>query len=209
MSSVTECIAREYFESLGFFVNSPSKHAVTAREKEPYEAIALLIFNPAARQHSPPKQALWNGEDLKHICAAVVGVCGWHTDRFYPKMIETAPDILQFASEQSYREAVRRMGVESPAKILCLPRLPASADLKREVLDGLRQKGIDGVVLFRTMLMELSDFVDVNRNYDKSDLLQTVRLIKHYDMLRDRQMDMFQRARRKSGKPTVEAGDGE
>ncbi len=55
----------------------------------------------------------------------------------------------------------------------------------------LKERGIDGVITFGTMLMELARSVDVNRNYGKSDLLQIMRLLKNYDLIRDEQLDLF------------------
>jgi len=31
----------------------------------------------------------------------------------------------------------------------------------------------------------------VNRNYEKSDVLQMLRILKNYDLLKDRQMELF------------------
>ena len=89
-------------------------------------------------------------------------------------------------------------GLRAPrvARILCLPQLPASDVLRESTLAMLRQMGVDGVLLFRTMLLELCDTVDKNRNYEKSDLLQVLRILKNYDLLKDRQMDLFGRKRR-------------
>lgn len=43
------------------------------------------------------------------------------------------------------------------------------------------------------MLAELIDRVDVNRNYEESDLLQVIRLLKNYDFVRSKQMDLFEK----------------
>jgi hypothetical protein len=61
----------------------------------------------------------------------------------------------------------------------------------------LRSKGIDAVLLFRTMLYDLVIQTEVNRNYQKSDLLQTIRILKNYDFLKDPQMELFKASRRK------------
>ena len=84
--------------------------------------------------------------------------------------------------------------------ILCLPRLPASGELKEKSMDTLRQKGIDGVISFGTMLGELIYRVDTHRNYEKSDLLQIIRLLKNYDFIADSQMDLFAKKRRRKAK---------
>ena len=133
---------------------------------------------------------------MRGVPRAVVSVYGWHTDRFTPAMLERIPEILRFASEESLRHAERLAGTRDLARILCLPQLPASETLRENTLSMLRQKGVDGVLLFRSMLLELIDTVDKNRNYEKSDLLQIVRILKNYDLLKDRQMELFGRKRR-------------
>jgi len=40
---------------------------------------------------------------------------------------------------------------------------------------------------------------EVNRNYDKSDLLQIIRVFKTYEFFKDPQMEFFRPARRRAG----------
>ncbi len=51
---------------------------------------------------------------------------------------------------------------------------------------------------FRALLADLIEHVEPNRNYQKSDLLQTLRLLKRYDFLRDGQLDLFKPPRRRA-----------
>jgi hypothetical protein len=39
--------------------------------------------------------------------------------------------------------------------------------------------------------------VEVNRNYQKSDLLQTIRILKNYDFFREPQLELFHPGRKK------------
>jgi hypothetical protein len=55
----------------------------------------------------------------------------------------------------------------------------------------LKERGVDGIISFRTILQELISRVEVNRNYRKSDTLQMIRILKNYDLLKDPQMDLF------------------
>ena len=68
--------------------------------------------------------------------------------------------------------------------------------MREKALALFKEKGIDGVLMFRTMLLELAEHVDVNKNYEKSDLLQILRLLKNYDLLKGAQMDLFSRKSR-------------
>lgn len=201
MSAVNEWIAREYFESLGYLVSQPCKYT-PARHKRAEEELDLLIVHPRVLQHRVPDLIVWTSAELQTVARAVVGVRGWHTDRFYAATFEQTPEILRFAEKSARRAAVDRLGAEPVAAILCVPELAASGELKEKTLRALKERGIDGVLSFRTMLRELVSQVDVNRNYDKSDLLQVLRILKTYGLMRDPQLELFgRRARKKSDSP--------
>jgi hypothetical protein len=53
------------------------------------------------------------------------------------------------------------------------------------------------VIPFRTMLTDLVARVEANRNYQKSDLLQVIRILKNYDFFKEPQMELFKAKRRK------------
>lgn len=205
MSAVNEWIVREYFEQLGFLTSQPCKYVSSARQKKVEEELDLLIQRPQAG-HCPPRHMIWRTEDLREISRAVVGVRGWHTDRIYATTLEQTPEILRFAGPAARKAAAARLGGEQVAAILCVPELPASGALKEKTLLALRERGIDGVLSFRTMLSELVSMVKVNLNYDKSDLLQVLRILKNYDLLREPQMDLF--AKRKRARARVPEGKG-
>ena len=110
---------------------------------------------------------------------------------------EQSPDILRFAQADAVRFAGKMLGSTSMAKILCLPRLPASGELKEKSMNILRKKGVDGVISFATMLGELITRVDTHKNYEKSDLLQIIRLLKNYDFIADSQLELFAKKRKR------------
>lgn len=196
MSSVNEWIVREYFESLGYLVIQPCKYSA-AGKKKPEEHISFIIHNPAITENVIPGHLIWATEDLKSISGAIIGILGWHTDRFYPASFEQAPEIYRFAEDKTIKSVARKTGLKNPAKILCLPQFPVSEKLKHEAIELLKSRGIDGVLTFRTLLLELARSVNVNRNYEKSALLQIIRLLKNYGLLKDDQMELFVRKNKK------------
>jgi hypothetical protein len=191
LAAVSEWIVREYFESLGFFVGQPRKYVVPGRQKKAEEEVDLVIYNPTVKTHSIPDRIVWTTGDFAGVKRAVVGVRGWHTERFYASTFAQTPDILRFVEEQPIRFAAELLGSDAMAKVLCLPKLPASGELKDKTIDLLREKGIDGVVSFHTILAALIARVDTNRNYEKSDVLQVIRLLKNYGFIKDSQMELF------------------
>jgi hypothetical protein len=191
MAAVSERLVREFFELQGYCVNLPFKYVTTGRQKTAEEEIDLLILHPRVRHGALPADLLWSAAELKCVARAVVAVRGWHSERFYARTIEQSPDILRFASTETVRAATRMLGGGPIAKILCLPRLPVSPALRDRTLRLLKAGGVDGVLTFRAILGELVARVDVNAHYEKSDLLQTIRLLKHYAFLKDPQLELF------------------
>jgi hypothetical protein len=191
MAAVNEWIVREYFEHLGYLVSQPRKYTVPGRQKKASEEVDLVILNPAAPEMAMPDHIIWKTEDFRTVSRAVVAVRGWHTERFYLSTFEQTPDILRFVETRSLKFAASLLGTDTMAKVLCLPRLPASGELKDKTIDFLRDAGIDGVISFQTMLAELVARVEINRNYEKSDLLQIIRLLKNYGLLKDPQLELF------------------
>jgi hypothetical protein len=197
MSAVNESIVREYFEQLGFLVSQPCKYITTGRTRRAEEEFDLLVAHPRIAENRLPDRIIWTSSDFKTVGRAVVGVRGWHTERFYAATFEQTPEMLRFAEPVVRGAAAVRLGTESVAAILCLPELPASGELKEKTLTALKQRGIDGVISFKEMLTELLAIVKINRNYEKSDLLQILRILKNYRLLKDPQLELFARKGRR------------
>jgi hypothetical protein len=56
---------------------------------------------------------------------------------------------------------------------------------------------VDHVIPFRTMLSDLVNETQANRNYQKSDLLQIIRILKNYEFFKDPQLELFKAKRAK------------
>jgi hypothetical protein len=69
--------------------------------------------------------------------------------------------------------------------------LPTQEPYRSQSVSLLQDKGVDGIISFRSMLLDLLDRVEINRSYGKSDSLQVMRILKNYDLLKDTQMDLF------------------
>ena len=197
MSAVNEWIAREYFEQLGYLVTQPCKYVSPGRNKRVEEDLDLLVMHPQVASHVTPTHMIWSSSDLETVGRAVVGVRGGHAERFYSGAFEQSPEILRYAERSARLAAAARMGGEPLAVILCVPELPASDELRDKTLTGLRERGVDGVLTFRTMLLELVSAIRVNRNYEKSDLMQILRILKAHGLVKDPQLDFFEKKARK------------
>jgi hypothetical protein len=109
-----------------------------------------------------------------------------------------------------FQKATRVFGGQPPpTKILVVPALPQSEDARSESIALLRDRGVDAILPFSTMLADLIDQIEVNRNYQKSDLLQVIRILKNYGFFREPQLELFRpRRRRKSGTDPASADEG-
>lgn len=204
MSAIDEGIVREYFEQNGFLVRQARKYQVSARRKVAEEEIDLIVFNPAwQRAERKPDFFLFSSE-LPFVHKAIVAVKGWHTGVFTPNMLRSSPEIFSFLQQNVLKEAERFFPPDPDSedagafiKILVLPSLPTAEPFRSQSVELLKQHGVDAIVSFRAMLIDLLDKIEINQNYSKSDTLQVMRLLKNYDLLKDTQMDLPGALRRK------------
>jgi hypothetical protein len=131
-------------------------------------------------------------EDLAFIHRAIVVVKGWHTETFYSSRLERTPAIFRFVEAKVFQQAARAFGLDgAPLKILVVPALPHESQMRDQSITLLRSKGIDAIIPFHTMLADLVDKTEINRNYQKSDLLQIIRIFKNYGFFKEPQMELF------------------
>jgi hypothetical protein len=118
-------------------------------------------------------------------------VSGWHTETFSPARLKSSPEIFNLALLDEKKISEKFFRGQSFDRILVVPSLPLDASLKNKVLQILKERGLDYVLEFRTILEELIDHVQIHRNYAESPILQTLRILKRYDLIRDYQMELF------------------
>jgi hypothetical protein len=105
--------------------------------------------------------------------------------------------MFRFVEPAVFEQAARSFSPEAaPLKILVVPALAQTAAVREQSIRVLRAKGVDAVIPFRTMLADLIARTEVNRNYDKSDLLQIIRVLKNYEFFKEPQMELFRTGRR-------------
>ena len=196
MASVSEQLVREYFETAGCLVRTPIKYQVAARRKRPEEEIDLLIWNPFAADDHQARGLVWSEADVHHCRRALVCVRGWHSERLTPAVLQDSPDFFRFTSEEVRQLAEQQLDGGPVCCLLCVPNLPAGRPLREQVEGLLSEHDVDGVLLFPTMLMEMIRRVDRKSNYEPSTVLQILRILKQYRLLRDPQLDLFSHRRR-------------
>ncbi|MGH7997634.1 MAG: hypothetical protein ACREFX_14915 [Opitutaceae bacterium] len=207
MSAIDEGIVREYFEQNGFFVRQVRKYQVQSRKKTSDEEIDLLVYNPGWQKGSRAPDFFLFASEMPFIHRALVAVKPWHTDVFTPAMLRSAPEkIFSFLEENVLRQAKRLFSADAGdgevTKVLVLPSLPTGEPYRSQSVGLLKARGVDAIVSFRSMLLDLIDKVETNRSYRKSDALQMIRILKNYELLRDPQLDFLPDDRaRPAGRP--------
>ena len=201
MSAISETIVREFLEANGFLVQQGRKFVAPSRRHDSH--IDFFASNPSATESKTSLPFELQLANLKHIRRAVYAVKGWHTETFSPAVMINSPEIFRFAQPAATKAAEAVFGADAVfLKILVAPSLPSSKKLRRESIEFLRDKGVDGVIEFPVLLTSLIDGVEKNRNYQRSDILQLIRVLKAHGMLREQQMELFRatkpRAARKS-----------
>jgi hypothetical protein len=189
VSAIDETLVREFFELNGFLVRQLAKHQVHARRRRGDESIDLVVYNPR------PTAPGFTGEfhvfpsTLRSIRHAVISVVGSHTERLSLARLRSSPELFDFLSSESLLAAQREFPVEEAGlfpeltRLLVIPGLPESEEQKAETIRCLRERGVDGILAFRTLLLDLVSKVEINNNYRKSDVLQVIRLLKNYQVL--------------------------
>jgi len=197
MSSVSEIIVREYFELHEFLVRQPRKHIRQTRSDED-DDIDFFVLNPHPQTAGSVLPFVIASADLPAIERAIVVVKGWHTETFSTARLNREPEIFRFVEPGVFKQAARAFGKDgAPLKILVVPALPHDPQARLESIALLRSKGIDAVLPFRTILADLVKETQINRNYQKSDLLQIIRILKNYDFLKEPQLELFKARRKK------------
>lgn len=203
MAGFDENIVREYFELNGFFVRQLRKYLVQSRKKRADEEIDLVVYNPNAPIDGAPAGFQLFSADMMKIRRAIVVVKAWHTSRFTPAMLKSSSRVFDFLKKDVLNKAETYFSFDESevdpdevhsgnfTKILVLPGLPTSDPQRTESIELLKERGVDGIITFSTILENLLRNVEVNHSYQKSDLLQLMRILKIYDMVKEPQMNLF------------------
>lgn len=193
MAGIDENIVREYFEANGFLVCQANKYQVQSRKKRADENIDFFVENPNPSEGEPA--FLMTPAELRKCRRAIVAVKAWHTANFTENMINASKGgIFDFVQKSAIKKAEDFFGdKDGIMKIVAVADLPKSRAEKQKSIAAMRSRGIDGAVTFPQMLRWLIDSVEPNTNYVKSDLMQMLRILKNYGLLRGAQMSLFEK----------------
>ncbi len=186
-------LTRIYFEMNNFLVKINYELISGGDENREKEEMGLIIVNLNPSFSSPPRNFILNTENLLGITRALVEMKVWHSKRFSPSVLFSSLGPLRFLSPEASRQARDVFKKVNFKRILIIPRLPATRNTQDKSVDILKRKGVDHIIEFRTILEFLIENVNPAKNYDDSDSLQLIKLLKNYKLLREDQMTLFKK----------------
>lgn len=187
MSDINLQLVREFFELNRFSVLTHWRHADDRLRGN--EGSSLLFVEKVQGEGTAPAPFLLAGISIHGIHRAVVEVRAWHGDRFYPSVIEASPILAHVASVEVTDLALEVFSTAPFVSILVISELPASPVPRARSLHLLQALGIGHVLEFSILLNTLASQLSSHGNYAPSQTLQTLRLLKRYDLLRRQQLE--------------------
>lgn len=200
MSAVSEIIVREFFELNGFFVHQQRKYIPRTEEED--EEIDFMVYNPRQQNVTEKIPLILTPESIQYIGCAIVSVKGWHTEVITPSIAKRMePDLKRLVEKETEKYAMQfRIPVQSLLKIVVIPALTSNYEQRTKTLQIFNSFGINSIIQFKTVLNDLIEKTQVNHNYSKSDVLQTIRILKAYDLFKEPQMMLFEERKRRVSK---------
>lgn len=199
MSGFEEHIVREYFEQHGFLVRQLRRSQESGKRRMQDETIDLVVFNPTFAPTDREPSFLIFTTELAYLERAVVIPRAWHqAARFSPNLLKSSSEVQKFIEKHAAKEmeafgqtAELPVGWETAKRILVLPSLPTREPHRTESIDFLRNIGIDGVVSFRAIALDVIAKLEAGRIYDKNPSMELLRGLKVYDLLKEPQLGLF------------------
>jgi len=187
MSDVNVQLVREFFELSGFRVMTYWQHD-TVRPRGADHGLQLFVENGTPAPAAQPEFVL-QASDVAGVTRALVEVRAWHADRFYASLVEANPVLFEVASDESLARAKQVFASPDLATILVISELPASPEPRQRAVALLQDAGIGHIIEFPTILQAILDRISAAVSYAPSHTLQTLRLLKRYDLIRRQQLE--------------------
>ncbi|MCM8767708.1 MAG: hypothetical protein NC816_02015 [Candidatus Omnitrophica bacterium] len=151
----------------------------------------FLIVKNSERVNREINDFVIEKEKIVFIDKGIIKVISWHTLKFTPSVIKKfSSEIFEIVEESVYKELETFFEKEKYKKILVIPGLPATTSLKNESIKIMKEKGIDHIILFSTIISGLINKIDERKLY-QSHTLETIRILKFYKFLSDKSFNTF------------------
>ncbi|HOK55840.1 MAG TPA: hypothetical protein PKV21_03680 [bacterium] len=169
-------IVKEFFIINNFYVISKDGFLIVKNPEETGKEIENFVIEK---------------EKIFFINEGIIKVLSWHTLKFTPSVIKKfSAEIFEITEEKFYREVKNFLGKEKFKKILVIPGLPSTKNLREESIKIMKENGIDHVIFFNTIISGLIDKIDERKVY-QSHTLEIIRILKFYKFFYKKNLDAF------------------
>jgi hypothetical protein len=179
-------IVREFFELNLFHVLTHWQHETLPQLSESGSLLFVEHINPETE--CEPEFVL-RPEDLPCVFRAVVEVRAWHNERFYASVAESSPALRHVVERETLALAESVFGSSEFRTILVLSELPGSQGPRERAIQVFREFGVDHILEFPVILRDILGRISAQGNYAPSQTLQTMRLLKRYNLIRRQQLE--------------------
>jgi hypothetical protein len=190
MADMNTQVVREFLEANDYTVITNRKFQLQKAEPPGRHSIDLLGRNMNCVTPESPVPMRLQADHIRHIPNVIVDVKGWHSHRFSPSLLSSMKELFYFVSPPALEFAREVFGGAPFKSILVISEAPATEEIWLSMEEILREKGIDHVLEFPTILTHLISHVEVSANYTESDILQILRLLKRYGLVKGLQLEL-------------------
>lgn len=171
MSYASYEIVKEFFTLNGFFV---------LKERD------VFIVRNIDGKTDISSDFVLEKERILLIKNGIVKPVSWHTLKFTPSVLNKFPEIFDFVKKEYVKKVKKYFTGEPFLKILIIPALPVSENLKKESIKILKEKGIDYIILFPAIISGLLEKIQPRHVYSSS-VSETLRILKFYRFISERE----------------------
>lgn len=195
-----ELIAKEYLELNGFVTMPMRKGRPQSKRLQRDDGIDLYARNLRFVEGGRAPSFLLFSSELKNLRSALICVRGWHGEKAALASMTNGADMLKYIESNVLKriekwfefEHWRELGESRfPKKILVAPAFPTQEVYRARIVSALKERGVDGILSFKSMLLDIIDRADTRQVYPGSDLLQLIRTLKTFDLVKDSQMNFL------------------
>jgi hypothetical protein len=129
------------------------------------------------------------GEISGTIKNAVVKPISWHTMKFTPAVLRKFPEVFDFLKEKRSEEFKKYFKGEEFLKVLVIPSLPASDSLRGESIEIMKEKGIDHLIGFSSIIAGLIEKIEPRHVY-LSSVNEVLRVLKFYKFFAEEEQNL-------------------
>ncbi len=204
MTPLEELIAREYFERNGFYfkrltLNLPAELPKT---KHPISLPpTYLLQRQTGRTKNQPLEDRFQlfSSDIGGLALGTLTIISWQGtglslpmfqsfSRYRSWVRNTIAPVLKFLQSSLQQASFPA----PPLPIVLLPGLPSQDPYRKEIIQILKENGIEALFTLRTLLESLIHQIDTHSLTPDSAISEILRLLKTYDLISPPQLDLFE-----------------